>query len=98
MQTVNFLCGHCGKLMAVGSDYLGQQVRCPHCQQVVLAPSVPPAPIPPAPVFMDPNITFNRGEHDSIFGPTEQTDDLFDAAPSRRLAMPPPPTFLPPEP
>jgi hypothetical protein len=52
MQTVNFQCGHCGKLMAVSVDFLGQQVRCPHCQQVVLAPaaSVSTAPAPaPAP-------------------------------------------------
>jgi hypothetical protein len=38
MQTVNFQCGHCGNLMAVAADFLGQQVRCPHCQQVVVAP------------------------------------------------------------
>jgi DNA-directed RNA polymerase subunit RPC12/RpoP len=41
MQTVQFQCGHCGKLMAVNNQHLGQQVRCPHCQQVVIAP--PPA-------------------------------------------------------
>ncbi len=54
MQTVNFQCGHCGKLMAVGVEFLGQQLRCPHCQQVVLAPAAnahaapapPPAPFP----------------------------------------------------
>ncbi len=40
MQTVNFQCGHCGNLMAVSVEYLGQQVRCPTCQQVVLAPAV----------------------------------------------------------
>ena len=65
MQTVNFKCGHCGNLMAVGTDFLGQQVRCPHCQQVVLAPPpaaapapppfvpvpVPPPPVPPEPTF-----------------------------------------------
>jgi hypothetical protein len=50
MQTVNFQCGHCGKLMAVGVEFLGQQVRCPHCQQVVIAPAAnvhaAPAPAP----------------------------------------------------
>lgn len=35
MQSVNFRCGHCGNLMAVGEEFLGQQVRCPHCEQVV---------------------------------------------------------------
>lgn len=52
MQTVNFQCGHCQKLMAVGTDSLGKQVRCPHCQQVVLAPApttAPAAEMPPAP-------------------------------------------------
>ena len=55
MQTVNFQCGHCRNLMAVGTDFLGQQVRCPHCQQVVIAPPPPqsvspfaaPSPAPP---------------------------------------------------
>jgi hypothetical protein len=50
MQTVNFQCGHCRSLMAVGVEYLGKQVRCPHCQNVVLAPpAAAPAPVP-APV------------------------------------------------
>src|SRR3954468_5525969 len=39
MQTVNFQCGHCGNLMGVSVEFLGQQVRCPHCQQVVVAPA-----------------------------------------------------------
>lgn len=39
MQTVNFTCGHCGNLMGVSADFLGRQVRCPHCQQVVVAPA-----------------------------------------------------------
>jgi phage FluMu protein Com len=47
MQPIQFQCGHCGKLMAVSSQHLGQQVRCPHCQQVVMPPS--PAPTLPSP-------------------------------------------------
>ena len=39
MQTVQFQCGHCGKLMGVSHEFLGQQVRCPTCQQIVLAPA-----------------------------------------------------------
>jgi DNA-directed RNA polymerase subunit RPC12/RpoP len=39
METVNFQCGNCKNLMAVESSYLGQQVRCPHCQQVLLVPA-----------------------------------------------------------
>src|SRR5947209_2691562 len=49
MLTVNFQCGACGKLMAVGVDFLGQQVRCPHCQQVVIAPGARPATAPAPP-------------------------------------------------
>lgn len=53
MQTVNFNCPHCGNLMAVGLNLLGRNVRCPHCKQVVRAPSPigePPVPAPtPAP-------------------------------------------------
>ncbi len=48
METLTFQCGHCNKLMAVGTAHLGQQVRCPHCQQVVVAPSQP-APATHAP-------------------------------------------------
>jgi hypothetical protein len=51
METVNFQCGHCGQLMGVGADHLGQQVRCPHCQQVVVAPAMEAAP----PVFESPS-------------------------------------------
>jgi hypothetical protein len=53
MQPVNFQCGSCHNLMAVSAEFLGQQVRCPHCQQVVVAPP-PTDPIsPPAPAPID---------------------------------------------
>jgi hypothetical protein len=39
MQTVQFQCGNCGGMMGVGHEFLGQQVRCPSCQQVVVAPT-----------------------------------------------------------
>lgn len=46
MQPIHFQCGNCGKLMAVSAEHVGQQVRCPHCQQIVIAPpavsTVPP--------------------------------------------------------
>jgi phage FluMu protein Com len=47
MQPVQFQCGHCGKLMAVSSQHIGQQVRCPHCQEIVIAPP-PAAPTVPS--------------------------------------------------
>ena len=53
MQTVQFQCGHCNKLMAVGVEHLGQQVRCPHCQagrgRPGRGPRRPPTPYPPRP-------------------------------------------------
>jgi hypothetical protein len=39
MQTGTFQCGHCGKLIAVAGESLGQRVRCPHCLGIVLAQS-----------------------------------------------------------
>src|SRR5262245_3641530 len=52
MQTVNFNCPHCGNLMAVGTNLLGRNVRCPHCRLVVRAPAAagePSMPTPAAP-------------------------------------------------
>ncbi|HZY90070.1 MAG TPA: hypothetical protein VFE78_34935, partial [Gemmataceae bacterium] len=97
MQTVNFQCGHCGNLMAVGADHLGQQVRCPHCQQVVVAP--PPAPAPAAPEPGD--TTFQPTvpqDHEDIFAPPAPTEDLFDAPHLPKLEIPPPLNGPPPEP
>ena len=94
MQTVNFQCGHCGNLMAVGTDNLGQQVRCPHCQQVVVAPPPEPAPAPaPAPGPGAAETTFQPTfpqEHEDIFAPPPPTDDLFDAPRLPKLEVPPP--------
>jgi hypothetical protein len=97
MQTVNFPCTHCGKLMAVGENLIGQWVRCPHCQQVLQAP-ITPAPVPavsaPATPPSQPSaevpqeVEFQFApppkDDDSIFGQTPVfSDDLF-GAPSER--------------
>src|SRR5919204_1287479 len=89
MQTVNFNCPHCGNLMAVGTNLLGRNVRCPHCKQVLRAPAaaggVPappvPTPAPPAPVptFNVPRPT----EHpESIFG-ERHDEDVFGSEPPK---------------
>lgn len=67
MTTVRFQCSQCRKDMGVSSAYLGKQVRCPHCQAVVTAPSTAgalagaataPAPAPaPAPSAPSPRAT-----------------------------------------
>src|SRR5262245_1267757 len=86
MQTANFQCGSCGNVMAVGTEFLGQQVRCPHCQQVVVAP---PAPAPaPSPFQLSP-----PGEHEDIFSPKSDHEDVFGrvAVPSLEIRETPPP-------
>jgi len=45
MPAVTFQCGNCKNLLAVEDRLLGQQVRCPHCQQVLVAPT--PGRLPP---------------------------------------------------
>jgi hypothetical protein len=52
MPAVTFQCGNCKNLLAVEDRFLGQQVRCPHCQQVLMAPSsgaLPPESRSPEP-------------------------------------------------
>ncbi len=100
METVNVQCGHCGKLMAVGANLLGQQVRCSHCQQVVLAPATVPAAPPPAQPEAQEETRFNlpgAAERESIFGPQDEADDLFGGPVQPRVEMPPDPAApLPP--
>ena len=104
MQTVQFQCGHCGKLMGVGIDSLGQQVRCPHCQQVVVAPPAAPPPAPPpvpvpAPVPQEPLGGIETVLHtprppsdpEDIFSPHEEGEDLFGRSEAPRIEIPPDP-------
>ncbi len=100
MQTVNFQCGHCGNLMAVTPDMLGRQVRCPHCQEVVVAaaPAAQPATPPPQP--SGPALPLvAAAEPESIFTPDEQaSEDVFGAVPrpvAEILPTPPPPVTVP---
>lgn len=89
--TVNFHCPHCGNLMAVGTNLLGRNVRCPHCKQVVRAPAAAgeapalPGPAPQAPPLTPappPQFTVpTPGEHhESIFG-ERHDEDLFGSEP-----------------
>ncbi len=93
MQTVSFQCGHCHKVMGVTAAYLGKQVRCPHCQQVVMAPAAPP-PAPSPRATPDPTAGFSvpppqRDEHESIFG--EHIDeDLFGGGSHKAMVELPP--------
>jgi hypothetical protein len=88
MQTIQFVCGNCGKLMAVATEFAGQQVRCPHCQQIVLAPPVmepPPLPYPGLPSDPDdPESIFTETQSDDVLGadPSPQVDLMPEAAPA----------------
>ncbi len=106
MQTVNFNCPHCGNLMAVGTNLLGRNVRCPHCKQVVRAPAAageplvqtpapPPVPAPPpdTPTF---DLPKPLEHHESIFG-ERHDEDLFGSEPLKPTLPPsePPPVPKP---
>lgn len=98
MQPVQFQCGHCGKAMAVGSEHLGQQVRCPHCQQIVVAPLPPSAPVPagsgaevPPPGLTETilHVPAPPGDGEDIFSQTDVSEDLFGHIEAPRIEMPP---------
>jgi len=104
MQLLQFLCGHCGKLMAVHSEHVGQPVRCPHCQHVVTAPG-PSAPIssaslpdaaevaPPPPLS-----TASASAAEDIFSTSDEGSDLFARREVPHIEKPPElPPSLPPE-
>jgi hypothetical protein len=101
MQTVNFNCPHCGNLMAVGTNLLGRNVRCPHCKQVVRAPAAAgeapaiqgPAATPQMPAFNVPGQTAEH--HESIFG-ERHDEDLFGSEPLKPRLPPVPPAPSPP--
>lgn len=102
MQPVQFQCGQCGQRMAVNSENLGQQVRCPHCQQVVVAPApAPPALAPgaaevPSPAPLESIVPPAAEDAEDIFSPKEGTDDLFGRDDGPRIEMPPPQSMPPP--
>jgi DNA-directed RNA polymerase subunit RPC12/RpoP len=100
MDTVEFQCGHCSQLLAVNREHLGQQVRCPHCQQTVLAPHPEPvpAPVPEQPQAFPATMemvapSLPPDEPESIFSAHTESDDLFGQVPEVEL---PPAVAMPP--
>lgn len=103
MQPTQFQCGHCGKLMAVSSEHFGQQVRCPHCQQIVIAPP-PTAPSPetgeerveisglptPQSGLAEPvlHTSTPAGAADDIFSQQSAGSDLFNLRDKPSIEMP----------
>jgi hypothetical protein len=82
--------------MAVSSRYLGQQVRCPHCQQVVIAPlpagastGGPPVPAAPPPGLEETVVhTPSPSAAEDIFSPLDASSDLFSRSEAPRIEMP----------
>lgn len=98
MQTLNFNCSHCGKLMAVGMNLLGRNVRCPHCKQVVQAPATSPQQANPpqaSPATIQPPVP--RESHESIFGEIHDEDVFGTRQPQVKMPVDsqPPPMPLP---
>jgi hypothetical protein len=90
-QTLTFPCPFCGRRMGVGIELLGRHVRCPHCKQVVLAPSTagtspaPPAAPPPTPASVP-----------SPLGTGSPPAAPKPVAPKPAAPKPPPPAPAPP--
>src|SRR5947207_15546235 len=81
MPSITFQCGNCKNLMAVEDHLLGQQVRCPHCQQVVVVPeSTPstPPPVEPTPATVSGAAAFSSFPVDfpSISPETHHEEDI----------------------
>src|SRR5438552_1814086 len=95
METVNFQCGHCRQVLAVSKEHLGQEVRCPHCQEVVVAPP-PPALAPEFPDTFDVPYRPPTVEYESIFSAPTESEDLFGGQPEGLVEMPP--EVVPPPP
>ena len=79
-QPLTFPCPFCGRRMGVGMELVGRHVRCPHCKQIVLAPSAaqPQAPAVVMPVKPLPDPVFNaapKESADSILSDPEESDD-----------------------
>jgi phage FluMu protein Com len=85
METVQLQCGSCNKLMAISTQHLGSQVRCPHCQAVVQTPQPAEASAPLE--IHAPQV--EAGEAESIFTPPAPSEDLFDAPQGPLVEMPP---------
>ncbi len=90
--------------MAVSDQHLGQQVRCPHCQQIVIAPpsTVPTVPssepgeektefsgVPSAPAGLSETVLHKSADSpEDIFSPPSVGSDLFGLAEPPRIEIP----------
>lgn len=96
MSRVGFECAHCRHRLSVTSEWAGKAVRCPKCQQVVVAPlssshGLRPSPPPPPSA---PDLSKARrepSETDSIFSdPDDDGDSLFGGTSETRKPILPP--------
>src|SRR5262249_49068749 len=73
MQTLIGACQQCGKEMDIATEFPGMEVRCPHCQQLVLAPVAVPAALPAEATSSNDPAPVARSS-DSIFDAPTQGD------------------------
>jgi hypothetical protein len=95
METMNVQCGNCKQLLAVSLEVLGQQVRCPHCKQVILTPAPAPVAVEPTPAGVVPPLELSPAmpavsAMEDIFGPHDSGSDALFAGPPRPLVEMPP--------
>jgi hypothetical protein len=97
METVQIRCGRCNSLMAVPGEFLGRQVRCPHCQHVVLAPAssalqtaldaTGTASAQPSEVLGSDTVFLHDEERHDRFVPTVASEGSFDEDATLRLEI-----------
>ena len=89
VEPIQLQCGSCGQMMAISPEHLGAQVQCPHCQAIVQTPAPGPGMASAGADLGAPPIpSFAANEHESIFGQSEPSDDLFGGGPVPRIEMP----------
>jgi hypothetical protein len=76
MSIYHFKCVSCTKLMGITEDFLGKQMRCPHCQTIQLLPMINAAgsvESPPAPVqTVEPETDIMNFKYQSPESPADQ--------------------------
>jgi hypothetical protein len=100
MQPLTFACPQCSRRMGVGLEWMGKSVRCPHCRNVVVAPTATPSksafasPLADPPPAAEPSDAVEaplprfapppREGAESIFGEEAASDDSVFEAPAAR--------------
>jgi hypothetical protein len=96
MQPFTFPCPNCGRRVGIGLELLGKSVRCPHCRQVVVAPTATPSKGPTPSPFSEADDHLPRFAPppregaESIFGEAAASEDsLFEAPTAHKPVLVP---------